>query len=655
MNNLEKNNISNKLIETSKILIIHYYKKQHPNYPNLDKEIQRIEDIANKIDFKFVTKKDGQSIRAIHSSEDNSIRYYVDENFDLSDTFLLYSTIPTIIHELQHAISNENKTGALFIEEGIVSYLSADIIRYFLLNPIEIPELDNKQFQNVLENRDLTNAYIYPCEFVSNLNIIMAINNIDMLPEYIFHRNGLQRITELSKTFSDELADILANQHKKDPVFSQNTHREYNYFFSNYDKADSSFEPNLLSDTDILMNQILINSYIHTGNIKKYPLLMERCLNLVDPSQKEKLLNIDSKNTSLSPEEIMQKLTTEMETLKCDYQIYDSPSQTSKQFENIIAIYYNKIKHFPLSYSNALSILIAYDMIQKHQPIDEVQDVCDNYFTLVSPLYADYKILINEVHAYYHNVKELCKKGQSLSDILNNKVYQAYLFKTQLPLPKDITLENFWQQLNLIGKNTYRYLSENDIILYDLFYIYSSNISARYFVEDRVYTQEDYNIFSNKLNKIFENSEYPAFMTHAGKSADFIFIKNCIKYVNSSMEYFPDQIINLLHILKNNVLELGDDVLGNELPSLGENINYAYQKLKKQNSNDKLKEFSSLLNDLCIKDSILFDLTIFTDNPLGKIKYIYDGYLIETLVDLFGRDSLKRYNIIFKDSPDYDR
>ena len=144
-------------------------------------------------------------------------------------------------------------------------------------------------------------------------------------------------------------------------------------------------------------------------------------------------------------------------------------------------------------------------------------------------------------------------------------------------------------------------------------------------------------------------------MTHAGESADFIFIKNLVKYMNINKEYFPNQVINLLRILKNNDLELGDDVSmkpkGNELPSLGENINFAYQKLKEENSIEKLEEFSSLLNELCIKDDKLFVLTVLTNNPHGKVEYIYDEYLIETLTDLFGRDSLKRYNIRFNDAP----
>ena len=75
------------------------------------------------------------------------------------------------------------------------------------------------------------------------------------------------------------------------------------------------------------------------------------------------------------------------------------------------------------------------------------------------------------------------------------------------------------------------------------------------------------------------------------------------------------------------------------------------QKLKEENSIEKLEEFSSLLNELCIKDDKLFVLTVLTNNPHGKVEYIYDEYLIETLTDLFGRDSLKRYNIRFNDAP----
>lgn len=379
-------------------------------------------------------------------------------------------------------------------------------------------------------------------------------------------------------------------------------------------------------------------------------------LRLIDSSQKEKLLDISSINNPPPAEEIIPKVNHMLNSMKYDYKIYDSVSETGKQFENIIRNYkeiYGTYSY--LGYSDILAILIAYDMVQKHQPIDKILDVCDNYFLLASPVLSDYRVLINDVNIYYDNIKELCENGQSLTEILNNKIYQACVFTLELPLPKDVTLKNFWEQIDFIGRNTNKYFSENDVILYNIFYNFSSSISERYFAEDRVYTQEDYDVFSDKLNGIFKNSEYPTYMTHAGKSVDFIFIKNFIKYMNTNKGYFSDQVISLLHILKNNDLELGDDVSmkpkGNELPSLGENINFAYQKLKEENSTEKLEEFSSLLNELCIKDDKLFVLTVLTNNPHGKLEYIYDEYLIETLEDLFGRDALKRYNIKFNDAP----
>lgn len=176
MNKLENNSISKKLIEISKILTIHYFKNKHSNYPNIETEIQRINDISNNINFNFIASKNNQSTQAEHSSKDNSINYFVDENLDLSDISVLYPAVPSIIHELLHAISNENKEdGTLFVEEGMVSYVTANIIRYFISNPIKIEGINNEQFQNVLKTQDLTNAYIYPCEFASNVNIIISL------------------------------------------------------------------------------------------------------------------------------------------------------------------------------------------------------------------------------------------------------------------------------------------------------------------------------------------------------------------------------------------------------------------------------------------------------------------------------------------------
>ena len=647
MNNLEYNN-SKKLVEIAKLFVIHYIKNVHSNFPNLDKELNRINDIANNINFEFVPKNDFQHTAGRHYDEHNLIVFYISKDKDSSNISSLYEAIPTIVHELSHAISSEKK--CIFIEEGMISYFTANVIRYAIANPIEIEGINSEELYSILNKQKLTNNYTYPCEFVSNLNIIMSIYNIDAQCEYLFNRNGFQRLLELTETISPDFSNILSHQKNKDPEFSPNTNNEYDYFFHNYIKVNPDYNFELLSDTDIQMNKILMNVLICSGHIKKYPILMQRSLDFIEPKLKEKLLNKDSKKTPLSKEEHLEQSKQSLESIKYDYKIYDSVHTTAKQFNKLLSIYGDiSFKYSSLGARDMLSILVAYDMIQKHQPISEIFDISKQYFKLICPNVSYLKILANTVNCYYDNIKDLCADGKDIIDILNEKIYQSCIFTTELPDPQSITLENFWKKIDFIGKNTSKYFDENEVNLFYHFYILSDSISERYFSEDRVFTQRDYNIFSEKLKQIFKTSNYPIYLTHSGLSADFIFVKNFIKHIATNSDNFIDNVISLLNILKNNSLELGESLLlkhrGDELNTLSSKISYAYEKLKEQNSTKKTEEFTSLLNDLCIKDDTLFALTIIPSENLGKNTYLYDQSMMQLLYGLFGKDFLKKYNI----------
>ena len=337
--NISENINNKKLVEIAKILTIHYFKNEHSNYPNIDAEIHRIDNLANNINFKVKEKNNFQSTNAEHSAENNLITYYIDKDKDYSLLDSLYSTIPTIIHELLHEVSSEHN-GYRFIEEGMVTYLTAKIVRYAISNPIEIEGVDVIKFYEVLKKYDLTNGYTYPCEFVSNLNIIMSSYNIDAQCEYLFHRNGIQTLIKSAETISPDFAKILSNQKNKHPIFSQNFQHEYNYFFKTYTQPDFNYSFDQLTDTDIQMNQILMNVLITSGQIRKYPTLMKRCPNLLEPNLREKLLDIDSDKVSIqSEDETMKKLKESLDSIKYNYKLYDSVPQTGIQFNDLFSLY----------------------------------------------------------------------------------------------------------------------------------------------------------------------------------------------------------------------------------------------------------------------------------------------------------------------------
>lgn len=645
--NISENINNKKLVEIAKILTIHYFKNEHSNYPNIDAEIHRIDNLANNINFKVKEKNNFQSTNAEHSAENNLITYYIDKDKDYSLLDSLYSTIPTIIHELLHEVSSEHN-GYRFIEEGMVTYLTAKIVRYAISNPIEIEGVDVIKFYEVLKKYDLTNGYTYPCEFVSNLNIIMSSYNIDAQCEYLFHRNGIQTLIKSAETISPDFAKILSNQKNKHPIFSQNFQHEYNYFFKTYTQLDFNYNFDQLTDTDIQMNQILMNVLITSGQIRKYPTLMKRCPNLLEPNLREKLLYIDSDKVSIqSDDETMKKLKESLDSIKYDYKLYDSVPQTGKQFKDLFSLY-NKVagKYSALTLRDFLPIVITFDLAQKNKNINDTYSAATDYYMLIGPSRAEHRILANKIYSYFDYISDLCHNGKTITDILNSYVYKSCCFQRDYSQQNIPSAENLWSYIDEIGNLTKKYFDEEAIILYDTFYQLADTVSIKYFYQKKLYNQEDYSIFIQKIENIFRKCAYPKYMYASGYTPDFIYIKNLSEEIDINADYFTDQIITLLNIIDKNNLHLGDgqnyQAKGDQLDNLGLKINLAYKQLKKKPDSKEFKDFSSLLKSLCLEKDTLVTLMTVPDEELGELVYYNNEFIIQTLTDLFGKETLEK-------------
>lgn len=102
----------------------------------------------------------------------------------------------------------------------------------------------------------------------------------------------------------------------------------------------------------------------------------------------------------------------------------------------------------------------------------------------------------------------------------------------------------------------------------------------------------------------------------------------------------------MLNIIDKNNLHLGDgqnyQAKGDQLDNLGLKINLAYKQLKKKPDSKEFNDFSSLLKSLCLEKDTLVTLMTVPDEEHGELVYYNNEFIIQTLTDLFGKETLEK-------------
>lgn len=137
---MEKNEDKIKYLKTiAENIIVHYVKNNFKDVNKLETEIERIHKIKEESTISIENYIPGSPTRA--NNRDGRIKLLVKdkENISLDE---LNSFIETTIHEFSHSISKVNpKIVYVFLEEGFVTEMTAEAIRYFIENPIDIGEM----------------------------------------------------------------------------------------------------------------------------------------------------------------------------------------------------------------------------------------------------------------------------------------------------------------------------------------------------------------------------------------------------------------------------------------------------------------------------------------------------------------------------------
>lgn len=628
MNSIEKT--KKELIQISKSLIIHYLKNEHSNFPNIDVEIKRINEIFRNINFEIEPMKKNQSTKATRNRNDNSIIYYANETEDFSNTASALSGISHIIHELSHIISTE-ATVNHFLEEGMVQYFTSKVVRYSVHNPPNIDSISKEELAQVLNKQELIDGYKYPCEFVSNLNIIMSLNDIDAECEYFFNRNGTEKLTSLAYAFSKEFGDIISSQNSKDEISSINFQHEYKFFSSYFPQIN--FET--LSDTDIQYNEVLMEYFIYKNLYKKYPKVLNIAKELSSDSLKRYIKSLEN---NISKEQFFDKIQKLLPSPEYSYKLCKTADEFKQQYYYIVSLY-SKIPRASFRDMDILSVLIAYDMAYKHIPRSDLLKIVDQYYELIGNSHLDRLMLYAKTLDYLGDINQ--KLDTNILKILNDKIYSSKKYDIQIPRPDGITSDNIWQKFETFGKATLNFNQKYNLSLYQFYFSYIKCYSYKYFSEDRLYTFDDYKSFTNQMENILKQIDFPEYMIYAGNSPDYIFIKSLSDAIPINSPHLTEQIIFLLQLLndKNLDLNLGYDFSpqfkGAELDEFCMKINLTWKSLCQNKDDNKKQKFLSCIDDLCFtSDKLIALTTILKESPDCKIRSIQNSFIYETLSDI---------------------
>jgi len=568
-----------KIIAIAEAVIINYIQQNYSTKHNIDEEIKRIKNIFEGLDVSFEDIIPGVPTRATNYGNGKITLRFDDKN-NISEEEMI-EAIETLIHEYYHSISRREK-GTLFLEEGYVTYITAETVRYGIENPIEIGDVNREELKELLQKQDLINGYPQASEIVRSIQLVMEQYGIDSKYEYIF--NGIDRLKEIVQKISPEFGKILEWQEIKN-TNSPTLKVEEKVFGKAFEKIDFSN----LSLTLVEMNKLLQGYLIQSGEIDK----SKRVYDIVKEFQPESIeyQEFYSKVKDLPEEEILKRLYSELPQGGIDYEVNENISQTIRQMHNIAKNYKKSnspIKPNTFGAFNFYSILIAYDIIQKgiNEPTQEdIMKYC-NYLVFDKN---NESMLSNKILSYMDYVRTGCEQGKSLQQLLNENLANNMMFAINMKKinESDLTMSE------KATKSTEFLLHQslnNKEHFYDYYYSVLFKIQEKHLDENHIYDEQDYDEFVTQMRGIFDKVQMPQIMEKTGSTPELMFIKSISDNLDISSKDFPQQVTNLLKIINSRKPNLGKNT--GRLDDLGFDISIAYEMLKQSPNPKLLQEFS---------------------------------------------------------------
>lgn len=586
-----------KIVTIAKSIILHYIKQNYSDKDNINQVLERVNEIFNKLKVSYIRVPGGSTMRGLNKG-DGKISLIFEGEKDILESDEM-EMISTLVHEIYHSISNEELgEKCLFLEEGFVTYLTAETIRYAIENPIEISsEITKENLKMLLEKQHLVNAYDDQSEFVRSMQLVMEQYGVDSKYEYIF--NGKDRLQEVVSQANPKLGEILKLRIASEKKSSLSK-VEQDFFKEEFKKIDYSN----LSPTFIEMNRVLTDYLIESGEIDKNPNIQEAIYKFHGRNVDYEKFYLQAQN--MSDEEIAKIVYEELPQESIDYKINNDIVQTIQQMSQIEEMYRKTglpIQLESCGLINFYSILIAYDLQQKGIELPSQDDIM-KYAKNLTHRKSNRMLILSMVQNYIQYVKDKIAEGKGLNQILNDYLANSVtmLVNTQRICESDLPdFEKIKEISNLVLSQS----QKKQEFFYEFYFAEIYGIFQKQIDKNHIYNEEDYDKFMSQIQEAFNMAQVPDVMNEIGYSPEMLFFMSISSQIEMASDNFSEQVTNLLKIMINRRPNFG--VASEELEDFAFYIKMAYEKLRESGNTELLGEFSRNLVTAFLKDNSELD------------------------------------------------
>lgn len=521
----------------------------------IEAELERIE---SQIDSQNIVVKQLIPGSPTHASNDGhgtiSLRYLDANNISENE---IEEHLSTLVHEFYHTVSKTpNEEKVTFLEEGYVTYITAQSIRYALNDQMpSINGIKEEDLSKLLEKQDLMNGYEESAEFVRSFDLLMKRYGIDSTIEFLLDENSPNILEKIASDIDEKYGKLLIRQRSKN-VNSKMFEDEKKFFENVFSETPIQD----FSETTIEMNKLLQDW------------LLEKDITYIDENIRRLLLKFNapdfhkkeffSELSVVSPEELRKKIDEELPTEHFDYQLYDDIIAVTEQFFEVKRHFDSADKKVKAGYFGSLdfyALQICYDLAVKGitDPSDEqLKKYCERLSTEAN---ID-KMVFARIQNYKECVMERQQSGANIIDILSEKMGDNVEIVTKAnEIKSTTTKDNFWESVEQLADVVKKDNEERHNDYSKVLYLTGLDMCSKYFINDtqEVYGVKEYNEFVAKMSGVFEGLGSGEYLKNVGLTPEKMFFTAVPKNIDADSQNFAEQTMEMLKIINTQKPNLG--------------------------------------------------------------------------------------------------
>lgn len=605
-------------------LIKNYIGSVYGEKDGIQEELDRIENELSNVEFTKTNRVAGSPTRASNDKEGH-INFNFQNIDNISDAEI-DDLLETVVHEFYHSVSKNMSMSNVFLEEGFVTYITAKTIRYSIDNTPDINGIDKEALRENLKKQDCVNGYRYASEFVRSLDIVMEMSGYDATYEYMFHKDGLQALVEVTNNFSPELSKIIKRQSMKTAANSKNLTSELSFFRSFFERMDID----KLNINNVEMNASLQSFLSLTKPFNQNEEVLDLLENLCPDLLKYQRFLTEIRY--LSPDDRRNRIQECLPNDEIEWQIKEKPLEVINSITNGLKKQYerqdSKFNINRFGTTELYSVLICYNMLQKG--IEQLDDgKIKEYLGYLAYGKKMENIVINSMKTYFERVKQERESGKDIRDILNGVISDKVEFVLEIAeISSGLNKENYMDGVTKIAETIKKFSYDRNNDFFELGYGTISGVMQKYYGEDKIYNIDDLSAFRNQMQSIFDLACMPDYIKENGCTIDKMFIKAITAVAKEDGNNFSRQMLGILELFSTGNLELG--YATEDLEDFSAKVYTAFDDIKLSDSEDKTAFNNMFLHNFLVTDNLKATNVI---ERKGKVEHNHPSIYLSRVLD----------------------